>query len=101
MSESEQDEITRLLASIPVLRCPEGHAGSFVLIRSNEFFYHVEDNGKFLAHDKKAYDSNVQGEILMCGICQHRFPVPPDYELRSKLREGGTEEEAEVQPNIP
>lgn len=98
---SDQDEISRLLASIPVLRCPQGHAGSFVLVRSNEFFYHVEDNGKFLAHDKKAYDSNTQGEILMCGICQERFPVPPDCELRSKLREGTTEEEADVAPNVP
>jgi hypothetical protein len=95
------DEIDRLLASIPVLRCPEGHAGSFVLIRTNEFLYHLEDNGKFLVHDKRAYDSTLKDQTLMCGICSTRFPVPDDYEIRSKIREGGTEEEAEVTPNIP
>lgn len=98
---SDQDEISRLLASIPVLRCPEGHAGSFVLVRTNEFFYHVEDNGKFLAYDKKAFDSNIQGEILMCGICSKRFDMPADYEMRSKLRDGTTEEEADVEPTLP
>lgn len=95
--QRERDEISRLLASIPVLRCPQGHAGSFVVVKTTEFFYHVEDNGKFLSHDTKSFDKNDKDQALVCGICNTRFELPNGYELKAKRR--GEEDEEQPDPN--
>lgn len=95
-----EDEISRLLASVPVLRCPNGHSGSAIVIRTTEFSYHVSDNGKFLAHEARAFDSNVVSETLACGICNVRFDIPDGYEMRSKKRGGGSEEEDDTESTL-